>query len=1428
MTSERWEIVKNLFESALNVSPAERAAFLETQCGGDEEVRREAASLLESLDGSGHFLEEPLMSVKDVVSIPEKQANMAGLRVGAWELVREIGRGGMGTVYLAVRADNEFKKRVAIKLIRGGMETDVLIRRFRNERQILARLEHPNIARLIDGGTTADGFPYFVMEYVEGEPLIKYCEGRSLALRDRLEIFLKACSAVHYAHRRMIIHRDLKPGNILVKEDGTPKLLDFGIAKLLDPDRAGSLAETTLGGFRIATPAYASPEQMRGEAATVRSDVYALGIVLFELITGRRPSIPPGDDSMSTSSGETETSTRLLTGQLRSVVHKAIQFDPKDRYDAVESFSTDVQACLEGAPIPSHAAPTSHDPVPPASPGSVAVLPFRLLGNETSDGYLGLGITDALITKLSNVGRISVRSTSAVMKYAGLSDALAAGRELGVEFVLEGRIQKLAGRVRVTVQLVHIQTDAPVWAGSFDEQFEDLLRVEDSISAQVARALVPQLTGEEREQLARAGTASASAHQAYLRGRWHWNKGTADSLAQALMAFMQAITQDPQYAQAHAGIADYYVQLGLRGGLPPSESFAAAKESAATALRIDPALAEAHASLGFASWAFDRDQAAAAHQFQLAIALNPDYAPAHHWLGLLNSSRGRPEMAVACLERARKLDPDRAVYSGDLAMCYYNARRFGRAIECALNATERVGDDADVYSMLALSYRYDGQLDQALEAARKAADLAGHDTFSRCVLAVVEAARGDRTRARTMLKDLQQESGAPYVSGCMLAMLHLACRQPQKAIDELERSWRDRDWWVLWIGVSPLWDDLRSDSRFRKLLQQQPSDGEPPPSLPIPPARVRASRRPVWAVAAAIALVLLLAVIFAFRSLRPSPAPFPKRTVTRLTTNGMAIRAAVSPDGRFVAYTSGQQGKPVVWVRELDGSAAYHIAGPFAGEIRSLEFIRQGSYVSFEAYLSNEPAKGVLYAAPIAGGAMETVMADVPGPVGVSQDGSKIAYYRADPKSGRDDLMLRNADGSGEHRIASQRYPDRFSWNAGPVWSPDGKQLACAIEHSDPAGFRVVLAIFDTNGSVHTVESPRWQWVGRVAWMESVKGLLVIGQEQNSSFQQIWFVSSGRGDAARLTDDLNDYNSLSAVSDGSALVSVQVQLLTNVYLLRQDDPSHGVQITPASGRYFDLAWTPQGKIVYASDGSGSADLWIMDADGTGRQQLTRDAGRNYSPAVSPDGRAIAFHSNRDGNWNIWWMNLEAREPAQLTRGTRDSNWPQFSKDGTRVLYHHTGLNAMFNIWSVPVTGGSAAQVTRQLTMHPAVSPKDGRIACWYSADIEKPSWKIAIFGPDGGEPLQFLDVAETVMFDTTLRWTPRGDAITYVDGRNGVSNIWIQPLDGKKARALTNFTWGQVYAFDWSADGRLVYSRGMSTSDVVLIRDATKAPRARK
>jgi serine/threonine protein kinase/Tol biopolymer transport system component/Tfp pilus assembly protein PilF len=1387
-------------------------------------LQREVLSLLASYDETGEFLENPLLSLPGFADAAPLEPNLIGQRVGAWQLVEEIGRGGMGTVYLAVRADNEFRKRVAIKLIRGGMETDFAIRRFRNERQILARLEHPNIARLVDGGTTANGMPYYVMEYVEGEPLHRYCETRNLAIRERVRIFLAACAAVHYAHRRMIIHRDLKPGNILVKQDGTPKLLDFGIAKLLDPERIDPLGETTMGGFRIVTPAYASPEQLRGEPATAQSDIYSLGIVLFELVTGRRPSTTPGSDPFALPATGEDDSTELLLRELRNVVIKATRAAPSDRYDSVEALMNDIQRCMQGVPVPAYGASGDTTTVESPAPGSVAVLPFRLLATDsTTDGYLGLGITDAVITKLSNIGRISVRPTSAVMNYAASTDAFSAGRELNVEFVVEGRVQRVGDQVRTTVQLVRVETRKPIWAGSFEERVHQLLKVEDSIAEQVAHALVPQLTGEEREQLARPGTRSAKAHEAYLRGRYQWSKHTDGALAKALVCFMEAIAEDPQYARAHAGVADYYVQLGIRGGLPPAESFAAAKDAAQRAIQIDPMLAEAHASLGLALWAHDHDYSTASHHLQLAIALNPDYAPAHNWLGILNCAQGRADMAIVCLERARKLDPQSAMYAIDLAHCYYNARQFERANEFCSQVVHVSGDFGGLLIVKALSFLAENRVAEAVDAARRGVERDGRSPVSIAVLARAESMAGNVAEARRLRDELMERARTTYVSDVAIAVTHIACGDTGRAIAQLEEGVKNRDWWTVWLRVSPVWDPLRSDPKFIRLLRP-PKSSARAPSATVLDRKPRPQRKITTARATAAGLVLaLLAAAFTYWTIRPRAAPFQQVEIARVTTDGVAERASLSPDGNYVAFTARQEGGLSVWLRNLSETEPVRLAGPFDAEIAMLDFSRNGAHVVFSTERTNEFGNGEIHVYSIRGGERRTLLPHASGPTTLSDDESRVIFLRANPQIGADELVIRNIDGTGERVIASRRYPDRFAWSARPVVSPDGRRIACAVAGTDASGFRFALALVNVDdGSVRVLETPRWQYIDQIAWVRDSKRLLLAGQVVDSSFRQLWYVPSGRGEPVRITNDLNDYSGLVLSRNVSSLVSVQTQSIVNIYSMRLRDPDNPVQITRGGGRYFDVTTDRRGDIFYASDATGVANIWAISGNGAGPRQLTAGLARSYAPAVSPDGSMVAFHSNRGGSWNIWKMDRDGRNPVQLTRDNRDSNWPQFTPDGKFIVYHHSGEKVLSTVWKVPVEGGAPLPVMGRESMYPTVA-RDGKMACWVNERPGQPLWKIEVFRPDGGL-LRSFGFEGNVMPSPRLRWTPDADAITYIDRRGGVSNIWIQPLDGRPARPLTFFTWGRIYSFDWTADGRLVYSRGMTTSDVVLIRDSS-APR---
>ena len=286
MSDARWQRLQDLFHQALELSPDDRAALLDRECAGEPELRADLDRLLSANDRAGGFIREPAL-VSPGIALVDDDMSRVGRRLGAYQLVRALGRGGMGAVYLAERDDGAFKQQVAIKLVKRGMDTDQVLARFRAERQILASLDHPNIARLLDGGTTDDGLPYFAMEFIEGQPIDTFAETAGLDVEDRLRLFLQVCDAVAYAHAKGVIHRDIKPLNTLVTAAGVPKLLDFGIAKVLGDSSDGST--TTVTGLRLLTPDYASPEQIEGRRATAASDVYSLGVVLFELLTGRRP-----------------------------------------------------------------------------------------------------------------------------------------------------------------------------------------------------------------------------------------------------------------------------------------------------------------------------------------------------------------------------------------------------------------------------------------------------------------------------------------------------------------------------------------------------------------------------------------------------------------------------------------------------------------------------------------------------------------------------------------------------------------------------------------------------------------------------------------------------------------------------------------------------------------------------------------------------------------------------------------------------------------------------------------------------------------------------------------------------------------------------------------------------------------------------------
>ncbi len=368
MDEKNWQNVKEIFLAALEKDGENRTAFLTEVCADDANLRGEVESLLASHEESEEFIETPVFQVGEVFT---NGVNSKEKRLGNYKIIKEIGAGGMGVVYLAAREDEQFRKRVAIKLVKRGLDTDDVLRRFRNERQILASLHHPHIASLLDGGTSGDGLPYFVMEYIEGSPLLQYCDEHLLSINERLDLFKTVCSAVQHAHQNLVIHRDLKPSNILITHDGEVKLLDFGVAKFLNPELMGDNLSQTQTQFRVMTPEYASPEQVRGGHITTATDIYSLGVILYELLTGSRPfklkdvspeemmrlicdtepTLPSAIQNPKAENPKSKIQNPKLKGDLDNIILTALRKEPSRRYKSVEAFAGDIDRYLKGLPV---------------------------------------------------------------------------------------------------------------------------------------------------------------------------------------------------------------------------------------------------------------------------------------------------------------------------------------------------------------------------------------------------------------------------------------------------------------------------------------------------------------------------------------------------------------------------------------------------------------------------------------------------------------------------------------------------------------------------------------------------------------------------------------------------------------------------------------------------------------------------------------------------------------------------------------------------------------------------------------------------------------------------------------------------------------------------------------------------------------------
>lgn len=769
--------IKSIFDDALELESSQREEFLALTCSNDAGLRKKIDSLLAAFERSEDFLQTPAVGISaaDMAAqlLETEESAVAGKLVGAYRIEKEIGRGGMGAVYLAARADGQFQKRVAIKLLRRKTENEAIVSRFYRERQILANLEHPNIARLLDGGTTENGLPYFVMEYVEGLPLNRFCEERSLSIKERLKLFQQICTAVEFAHQHSIIHRDIKPANILVSKDGKPKLLDFGIAKT-SAENAASVSTATA--LRVMTPEYASPEQLRGERVTKATDIYSLGVLLYELVTGNRPynfdskspyeivqaicedePLPPSTiliDAEMRKRGETEkiskAKDRRLKSDLDKIILKALRKESERRYPSVDEFSEDVLRLLEGLPVSAQ---------------------------QETIFYQGK--------------RFLRRQQTAV-----LSSVAVALVFLLVSFSLNLFSFTRAGIGETNNTKSNESNNEKSNESNNTKSFEDIYR-----NFPVERK--------------KGGTDNVEARDLYVKAQWYWEQRKVDTVSQAAGFFRQAIEKDPEFALAYSGLSNCYFLLSVWGTGPPKKIFPEAQAASLKAIELAPEAPEGHLSLAMVHWLYEFDWKSADREFKKAIELNPEYARAPHWYGLFLAEMGRFDEAIATEKRAFTLEPQSLPVKADLARVLFYARRFDESLAQYQELLKTNPNFGAVYIELIQLYEAAGMEKEwaaltkitggfDIPSLREAYEKGGLPEYWRKAIEITE-------------KGGQKE-------GYTLATLYAKLNDKDRAFELLDKALEARDHQMGQIKVHPALDNLRSDPRFAELLRKMNFD----------------------------------------------------------------------------------------------------------------------------------------------------------------------------------------------------------------------------------------------------------------------------------------------------------------------------------------------------------------------------------------------------------------------------------------------------------------------------------------------------------------------------------------------------------------------------------------------------------------------------
>ena len=736
-----------------------------------------------------------------------------------YTIERPIGRGGMATVYLAEELHPQ--RQVAIKVLDQSLGGSIIRERFLREVELVSQLTHPHIVPIFAAGE-AEGILYYVMPYIAGASLRHRLSSQgSLSLDDAIRVTSEVADVLAYAHSLEIVHRDIKPENILF-EAGHAVVTDFGIARVIHLAGVGHLTQE---GVPIGTPAYMSPEQASGMSdVDGRADIYSLACVLLEMLAGRQPFWGRSPGSSAYAERQELTSYQLgIPGRVEDAVQKALAWDPDDRYQSATDFAEALADLHCGTPScsPSQRATAAPEEV---SPKSIAVLPFANMSADSENEYFSDGITDDIITHLSKIGDLRVTSRTSAMHYKNSDKSLRTiGGELGVANVLEGSVRRAGDRVRITSQLIDVSTDAHLWAETYDRDLTDIFEIQSDVAGQIANALEATLSPATEACIKRQPTQDLEAYNLYLKGLHHWHRFVPESGRKALECFEQAIHRDPDFALAHAGLANAYWMLALApddSPLSPTEAYKLAKGAAEDALRIDPTLSDAHATLGSVHSCYEWDWDAAEAAFTRANSHSTCCDAPRIKHGFFLAAMGRHDEAIGESQEALKLDPVSLSVGANLAAQYYWARQYDRAIGQALETLELDTSFLPARLHLGLAYLQLGDHDNAVHHLESVVQIAGRTPCMLAPLGTAYAAAERVDDANGVLGEIEALSPIMYVSPRVVAAIYAWLGQPEVALDWLDRAYDQHAPLMAFVNVDPVWDPLRAEPRFDAIVDK--------------------------------------------------------------------------------------------------------------------------------------------------------------------------------------------------------------------------------------------------------------------------------------------------------------------------------------------------------------------------------------------------------------------------------------------------------------------------------------------------------------------------------------------------------------------------------------------------------------------------------